>query len=374
MTRSLAMLIQKPFLLPAIAIFILLIASVSQADQMGISVVGSTEGQWGSRYSHGDVYTAATSFTAQYMCCYIWSASGSNGRAAIYASSSGSPTTLLSDSNLVPLTNDQWYVFTLSSPVSIVAGQEYFISIASDNTDGYKYNSSSTTNTYYQLLDAALTYPATYSPTTYTQDPLSLYITDSAPTATPTYTLTSTHSPTMTHSPTVTPTITPTSTITQTFTPTHTPTTTPTNTHSPTGTITQTYTITMTSTHSPTATITPTITLTVTATPTLSPSVTSTIAPFQPGKDAYVTYPSPAKGNFMYFYFYTEGSAQTTIKVWNVIGECADTIDNIFTTGGYQRINWPLKGVAPGIYLYRITVEDENGLRKSPIKKFVVVI
>jgi hypothetical protein len=380
MTNSLIVRILKPILLMvAITVFLIPFASQSQAGQLGISSIGTVLGGWTSVSSHGNTYTASTGFVGDTVYCYLRNVSGGNGRAAVYATSSGIPTTLLSASLLVVMGADGWHSFTLTTPVTILPGQTYFIAIAADVTYDCNYDTGSSPSKYFQFIGAGLNYPPFYSPSSIVQSPTSMYLAgpDFTPTATrtPTYTTTPTATPTatFTHTPTITLTATP--TYTSTHSPTATPTFTITLTPTPTvtGTITQTFTTTPTFTITPTYTITPTITLTVTATSTTSPSQTVTAEPYTPGKDAYLTYPSPAKGENMYFYLYTEGPGTVNIEVWNVVGERADQIEQTFNSGGYQRINWSLQGVAPGIYMYRITVDDDEGQRTSPIKKFVVI-
>jgi hypothetical protein len=187
--------------------------------------------------------------------------------------------------------------------------------------------------------------------------------------ATPTATPTSTHSPTYTITPTYTPTHTPTHSPTYTHTPTITQTTTPTY----TSTVTPTYTITQTSTSSPTPTITQTITLTITATPTLSPSATSTDVPFKLDHDKIMAYPMPARGDLMRFYVYTPAQSTLTIEIFNIIGEKGETITTDFSVAGYQRIPWDISGVAPGIYLYRATLQSQEGMKSFPVQKIVIV-
>jgi hypothetical protein len=174
---------------------------------------------------------------------------------------------------------------------------------------------------------------------------------------------TSTITPSATTTPTVT--ITPTATIT--------PTITPTATHSPTLTATPTGSITLTVTQSPTYTVTPTITLTVTATYTITTTQTITVTPYAIDRNDVIAYPSPAKGDTMWFYFQTEGSAQVEIKIYNVVGELSDTVRLTATGTGYQRLPWELESVAPGIYFYRMSIDDAGGIRKFDTKKFVVI-
>jgi hypothetical protein len=200
------------------------------------------------------------------------------------------------------------------------------------------------------------------------------------PTATPTGTQTGTRTWTPTPTPTATRTATPTQTLTSTATPTFTPTSTPTVTLSatPSRTRTGTRTITVTSTisptpsHTPTPTITPTITLTRTVTPVFTQ--TPTLTPLVVAPDQVVTYPSPAKGAAMWFYFQGRSGEEARVEVFNVAGErVTDWTAPVDAVQGHARLRWDLNGVAPGIYLYRLKVSGAGSERDYGLRKVVIV-
>ncbi len=190
---------------------------------------------------------------------------------------------------------------------------------------------------------------------------------------TPTFTASPT--PTKTGTPTFTPTPSISATYTPTFTFTPTATGTPTKTASPTPS--PTYTASPTFTASPTATPTPTITststVTFTRTLTVSATVTLTITPYQVDQNTVLTYPSPATGNQVWFYYQIQGPAQVRIRIFNIVGEQGPTLHNSHGAGRFGRTMWDTSQVASGIYLYKIIIDDQSGHREIGPKKIVIV-
>lgn len=204
-------------------------------------------------------------------------------------------------------------------------------------------------------------------------------------TRTPTYTVTPTVTPSITGTVTVSPTAT--SIVTLTATPTVTPTMTGTGT--PTFTSTVTPTLTATFTPSSTATFSPTISATYTVSPTISPTatitptttITTTItltttvtkAPHQTKVGTVVTYPSPARGDLVRFYYRTEEPVSISIAVYNVTGEKVDVLHNNHSVPGQQRTEWDIRSAAPGIYLYQLVSTDSSGnVQRLPVKKIAI--
>lgn len=147
----------------------------------------------------------------------------------------------------------------------------------------------------------------------------------------------------------------------------------------PIATATATPTITKTNTPSPTPTFTSTITPTWTVTPTISitPSVTKTITltPWfvQPGNIA--AYPNPANGNQVRFIYTTQQAiTSTTIVIYNLAGLKVSTLtDGPKPAGINQLTTWDISNVAPGVYLYRLTVEADGGYKhQTKFKKLVI--
>jgi len=173
--------------------------------------------------------------------------------------------------------------------------------------------------------------------------------------STPTSTFTLTNTPTLTATLTASPTFTPTYTSTPTFTPT------------PTSTITPTFTITLTATITSTTTLTPTLTSTISRTP------TTTVTPLILEHGKILAYPSPAKGDYIWFYYSVEGPAEVKIDIFNVAGEKGKTLNNSHSNTGYHRTQWNIRQVAPGIYFYRIQINDSRGTHDYGIRKLVIV-
>ncbi len=205
---------------------------------------------------------------------------------------------------------------------------------------------------------------ATFTPTKTPTSTQSATYTD-----TPTITLTSTQSATFTPTPTIT------LTSTQSATCTATRTITPTSTY--TLTVTATPSVTKTFTISPTRTTTPTITPTATRTMTFTPSPSSTpyLFGFSSNQSQVLAYPQPGRGSKQWFYIHTDGPASVRINIMDVLGQACTELHASFTQGGYQRLAWNINGVAPGIYLYEMTIlpADHGPPRKSGWRKLVIV-
>lgn len=218
---------------------------------------------------------------------------------------------------------------------------------------------------------------------------LGLLLSPAAWAATPTHTptITMTASPTQTNTPihSVTPSATRTNTLTFTPTPSFTPTftvtltstdsPTATLTHTPTGTITKSPTTTPTpsATQSATFTHSPTVTLTYTITRTVTITTTTTITPIAVGREEVVTYPSPASGDLMWFYYNVQGSSKVEIQLYNIAGEKGELLTDEHQSSGYVRTPWNISSVAPGLYLYRVSIEDSSGSRTLGPNKLVVI-
>jgi hypothetical protein len=138
--------------------------------------------------------------------------------------------------------------------------------------------------------------------------------------------------------------------------PTSTPTTTPTI--SPT--------CTCTSTITPTITITPpaTITPTTSCTPTVTKPAVFNIY----GKDV-LAFPNPAKG-VVRFIWAESGAERVKITMFNLLGE---RIATLTATSPGQSLDWNASGVAPGIYIYRVTLTVNGAEHQLPVGKIAVL-
>jgi hypothetical protein len=159
--------------------------------------------------------------------------------------------------------------------------------------------------------------------------------------------------------------------ITATKTPTPTLSCTPTITLTRTPTATRT--ITLTRTPTPTITVTSTISQTFTTTPTYTITPTSTPVVIALGKSA--VYPNPASGDTVNFLYSLDVPANIFIDVYNLMGfrvahledKNRPAVNNVVTT-------WNIKGVAAGVYFYRMTIETLDGRRNQLETKKIVIV
>ncbi|MBN1594492.1 hypothetical protein JW933_01060 [candidate division FCPU426 bacterium] len=130
---------------------------------------------------------------------------------------------------------------------------------------------------------------------------------------------------------------------------------------------------TVTPTATGTATITPTITTTPTTTviATLTPILTP--MPYILPRDRMITYPSPAAGDVLWFYYYVQGPAGVKMEIFNMLGEPCQTLEESIPDAGYHRTRWNIARVAPGIYFCRLTLKYPGGSRTLPVYKLIIV-
>jgi hypothetical protein len=127
-----------------------------------------------------------------------------------------------------------------------------------------------------------------------------------------------------------------------------TPTTTPTYTITPTRTITLTPTATMTRT--PTYTITPTSTHTLTVTPYFAPIGEA------------ITYPNPATGNQVKFMYSMTEAGNVMIDVFNMAGIRVAHLEDRNKQGKFNQVTtWDITSLAPGVYVYKVTMDSFTG-------------
>ncbi len=131
----------------------------------------------------------------------------------------------------------------------------------------------------------------------------------------------------------------------------------------------------VTDTPTPTATCTrilsPTTTPTIQMTPTVTP--TATVSRPDMGMDDVMTFPSPARGGMIRFYYRTVGPAEVLIEIYNAAGEHCASVKDIAYQAEYHQTPWDISGMAPGIYLYRVNLKEANGERPLPIKKLAII-
>jgi flagellar hook assembly protein FlgD/cell division septation protein DedD len=135
----------------------------------------------------------------------------------------------------------------------------------------------------------------------------------------------------------------------------------------PTGTVTATPTASPTNTPTPTrtASATPSTTATMistktpTPTPTTTQSATSTPRCFHiPGQ--FRAFPNPAKGK-VNFILKLEQDAWVKVEIYNLFGEKAAMIHEFKSASDEAILEWVCHGIAPGIYICRISLKGEDG-------------
>jgi hypothetical protein len=145
-----------------------------------------------------------------------------------------------------------------------------------------------------------------------------------------------------------------------------------------TATKTPTPTITPTSTITPTRTITPTITKTFTVTPTytITPTITQTAThtPWVVNAGDVTVYPNPARGSAVNFMYSPATASQVKIDVYNLAGLKVAHLEDANKAGAVNQVtSWNISSVAPGVYLYQVTLEDANGIATTlKMKKLVI--
>jgi hypothetical protein len=136
-------------------------------------------------------------------------------------------------------------------------------------------------------------------------------------------------------------------------------------------TFTDSATVTPTPTITRTATISPTITRTATVLP--YPSATVTHTPLPLAGMEIIAYPQPANGDAVRFYYRLDTPAQIRIEIVNVIGEKIKELADDSVAAGQRQTSWNIRGVAPGVYLYRLEVEGAGRNYRSGWQKLVIV-
>jgi outer membrane protein assembly factor BamB len=89
--------------------------------------------------------------------------------------------------------------------------------------------------------------------------------------------------------------------------------------------------------------------------------------------DEVYTYPNPARGDTLSFKFRVAHKALVKVDVYNVAGEQVASLEKADCPAGQtSEITWGIKGVASGVYVYRVRAESAAG-SKTVIKKLAVI-
>ncbi len=86
-----------------------------------------------------------------------------------------------------------------------------------------------------------------------------------------------------------------------------------------------------------------------------------------------ITYPAPAKGDVAWFAFSAAGPCRVKVRIYNVAGELVETLDRTVDRAGTARVPWDIRGVAAGVYLFRLQTEGAEGTRDHGLKRLTVV-
>jgi hypothetical protein len=87
---------------------------------------------------------------------------------------------------------------------------------------------------------------------------------------------------------------------------------------------------------------------------------TGTITPLASAKNSIISYPSPARGNALWFYFNADKPGRLEIVIYNVTGEKVGNLETDLAQSGPGRLKW-MGDLAPGVYLYRAHFLDVVG-------------
>ncbi|NTV53319.1 MAG: hypothetical protein HGA76_09960, partial [Candidatus Firestonebacteria bacterium] len=59
--------------------------------------------------------------------------------------------------------------------------------------------------------------------------------------------------------------------------------------------------------------------------------------------------------------------------LYNLAGELAVTLEEQVNSTGFQRTPWDIQKAAPGVYFYRLSIEENGKKRSTGMHKLVVV-
>ncbi len=92
------------------------------------------------------------------------------------------------------------------------------------------------------------------------------------------------------------------------------------------------------------------------------------------GKGEAISYPNPARGNLITFLFWLEEDATALIRVYNQTGELVWDWEGPAFGRQYNRHRWQVGGVAPGVYLFKVTARKADGtVERFPTGKLTVI-
>jgi hypothetical protein len=155
----------------------------------------------------------------------------------------------------------------------------------------------------------------------------------------------------------------------------------------PTATVTPSATPSATASDTPTASPTPTPSATATVTPvatntmvvlvptaTATPTFVPTALPPAPEKEGEARcFPNPARGAQTHFAFELHKPGRAKLSVWNAAGQLSSQVEDHFGEGK-RLLHLTVKDYAPGVYLYQLTLDYDDGRSvQGPVKRFAVI-
>ncbi|MCD4813848.1 carboxypeptidase regulatory-like domain-containing protein [bacterium] len=79
------------------------------------------------------------------------------------------------------------------------------------------------------------------------------------------------------------------------------------------------------------------------------------------GKDEAISYPNSSRGDRLTFLYWLEEDATVLIRVYNQSAELVWDWEGPGIGGRFNRHHWQVSGVAPGVYLYKVTARNNQG-------------
>jgi hypothetical protein len=83
------------------------------------------------------------------------------------------------------------------------------------------------------------------------------------------------------------------------------------------------------------------------------------------GHDEAISYPNPCRGDALSFLFWLDEDATALIRVYNQSGELIWDWEGQGIGRQYNKHVWQVSGVAPGVYIFKITARFNNGTTRS---------
>lgn len=92
------------------------------------------------------------------------------------------------------------------------------------------------------------------------------------------------------------------------------------------------------------------------------------------GKDEAISYPNPCRHNSLTFLYWLENNATVLIRVYNQAGELVWDWEGPGQAQQFNKHVWQVQGVAPGVYIYKITARRaDNGVQSFPAGRLTVI-